>query len=289
MTERYFDKFQLISYANTVAVNITERAKVVQGAFSSPYNYYLYQTQNNERPDNIAARYYEDPYMAWILYLTNDVIDPYYDWYMDSTSFNDFVAKKYGSIQAATNKIAFWRNNWYQNIEPITTTTYQSLTASQKKYYDPVLPDNVYATTPISYVRKKIDWKMTTNSVVNYSVVSGGFINDEIVQVNFDPSHTGTGQVCFSNSSSVSIQHVQGYTSGVTITGSSFLYGTESGTNTVFTTSQVLTSQVDEAAYWSPVYYYDYELEKNEENKSIAILNSQYSTQIADQLKRALK
>lgn len=289
MTERYFEKFPLVNYANTIAVNITERAKVVQSAFSNMFNYYTYQLQNGERPDNIAARYYDDPYQAWILYLTNNIVDPYYDWYVDNTTFNDFIVKKYGSLQAATTKIAFWRNNWYDSLEPISIVTYSSLAPDLQKYYEPVLANDPYTTTPLSYRRKREDWKHTTNSIVNYSVANGSFVSDEIVNVSFDPTHTGTGQVCFSNSTSVSIQHVQGYTSGVTITGSSFIYGTESGVNTAFTTATVLSSQITESSYWSPVYYYDVELEKNENNKTVVVLNNQYSTQLASQLEKVLK
>jgi len=291
MTERYFEKFPTINYANTTVVNITERTKILNSTFASPFNYYQYDVVNNERADQIANRFYNDEYMSWILYLTNNIMDPYYEWYMDQQTFSNFITKKYGSLQLATSKVAFYRNNWYQNIDPYTISYYNALSSTLQKYYEPILPDDPYATAPIAYRRKRIDWKITTNSIANYSVANGAFNNDEVVTVNFDGIHTGRGQVCFANSSSVSLQHVSGYTTGVTITGSSYLYGTESQTNTVFTTATSLINNLSasETAYWSPVYYYDYEQEQNEANKSITVLNPQYSTQIAGQLKSLLK
>ena len=149
---------------------------------------------------------------------------------------------------------------------------------------------NIYATDVISYRRKRIDWNISTNSIVNYSVANSSFKNNEIVNVYFDVNHQGSGQVCFANSSSISIQHVQNYTSGITITGSSYIYGTESQTNTAFTTATVLINNINlnQQTYWSPVYYYDIEQEKNENNKSIVVLNKNYSSTMASQLKRLL-
>ncbi len=291
MTERYFEKFPTINYANTVAVNITERTKVLSSAFANPFNYYRYDVVNNERPDTLANRFYNDEYMSWILYLTNNVSDPYYEWYMDQQTFSNFITLKYGSLQLASSKIALYRNNWYQNIDPYSISYYNALTPSLQKYYEPVLPSDAYATSPMAYRRKREDWKITTNSIVNYGVANGSFNNDEIVMVNFDGAHTGQGQVCFANSSSVSLQHVSGYTTGITITGSSYLYGTESQTNTVFTAATTLVNNIvpAESSYWSPVYYYDYEQEQNEANKSIVVLNPQYTALMASQLRSLLK
>ncbi len=54
MPERYFQKFQLINYANTVAVNITQRSVVLNSVYSNPSLYYLYNIKPHERPDTIA-------------------------------------------------------------------------------------------------------------------------------------------------------------------------------------------------------------------------------------------
>ena len=113
--------------------------------------------------------------------------------------------------------------------------------------------------------------------------------SDPIKPVTITVSHTGIGQVCFANSSSISIQHVFGYTTG-TISPSSYIYGTESGVNTAFTTSAVLVNNIPslEVVYWSPVYYYDLETEKNQYNQSIAVINAAYASEAATQLNNLL-
>ena len=228
--------------------------------------------------------------MSWLIYLSNNITDPYYDWYLDQTTFNDFLALKYGSYTKATSKVAFFRNNWYQNADLYSISYYNNLSSSLQKFYESVFPSDVYATTPVGYRRIRQDRHITTNAIVNYSVANGSFVHDEIVNVVFDVNNTGAGQVCFANSSSVSLQHTFGVTTTGTITGSSYLYGTESGVNTAFTTSTLLVNNIPAlvAAYWSPVYYYDSESEKNQYNQSIAVLNSAYSMDAATQLKTLL-
>ena len=111
MSEKYFAKFPLISYNGTPVVNITERAVVRDNPSKNAYIYYPFDLQNDERPDQLADQYLNDEYMDWIIYLTNGILDPYYDWYMSDYEFAAFIKGKYGSLQAAQTKIKCWRND----------------------------------------------------------------------------------------------------------------------------------------------------------------------------------
>lgn len=290
MTEKYFAKFPVIKYDNNKVVNITERATILNTIYQNPYLYYPYDIKVGERPDNIADKYYGDQYMSWVLYMSNKIQDPYYEWYIDQDSFNDFITKKYGSIKKAMTKTTFYRNNWYDNQNNIDTNSFNILSDKIKRFYEPIYADSQYNIVLLGYRRKQIDWKLNTNSIVKYSVTNGAFINNEIVNVWFSSNYTGTGQVCSSNSSSVFIQHVKNYVANQTITGSSYLYGTESNSNVIFTSASYISNNIPsgEATYWSPVTYYDFETEINEKNKSIRILDKNYSMQISDQLSKIL-
>ncbi len=290
MAEKYFEKFPIITYANTAVRNITQRAVVLNSIYNNPIFYYAYDIEQGERADNIADRYYKDEYMDWILRLTNKVVDPYYDWYLDQTTFNDFIAKKYGSYLTAVSKIKYYRNNWYSYPDPISQSQYDSIDDTLKKFYEPVYSDVYVSTTPLGYKRKQIDWKITTNKIVRYNVVGANFITDEIVDVYFNSAKTGSGQVCGRSSTSLSIQHTSG-----TVTdsgaGTFSVKGRESGANLVYTTATLVVDNIPSAElnYWDPVYLYDYENEINERNKSIQVLKSDYSGQIAKELKNLLR
>jgi len=291
--DRYFEKFQTISYANTIVKNITQRTVVLNSVYNNPLFYYPYDIQQGERPDNIADRYYSDQYKSWILYLSNKVVDPYYDWYIDNTTFDEFIVKKYGSIANAVNKIKYYRNNWYSDVTPtISASTYEALPSTLVKFYEPVPINDVIVGDTKEYTRKKVDWKIQTNSIARYAVANGaGFSNDEIVDVRFSLSETGTGQVTFANTTTLVLQHLAGTVTTGTITGSSYVYGRESNTNTVFTVATSVSNNIPavETTYWSPVTYYEYETEINERNKSILVLENRFSSQISKQLKDLLR
>ena len=292
MADRYFEKFQIISYANTAVVNLTQRAMVLNSVYNNPNLYYLYEIEQYERPDLLAEDYYQDPHSSWVLYLSNRVIDPYYDWNVDHDTFMNFIIKKYGTLDRATTKVKHYRNNWYNNQEQITVSAYNSLNQALKQYYEPVYLDDLKDTIPTAYKRRRIDWKYNTNSVARYAVANGSsFTSDEIVNITFDANNTGKGQVSFANSTFVVLQHLSGVTTTGTITGNSYLYGTESRANTVFTAANSVANNISsiETTYWSPVTYYEYENEINTNNRSIRIMDKKYAAQVSKELKKLLK
>lgn len=286
MAEKYFEKFQIINYANTAVRNITQRATVLTSVYNSPVLYYPYDIQQGERPDNIADRYYKDEYQGWIIHLTNKVIDPYYDWYLDQATFEDFIVKKYGSYVDAVSKVKYYRNNWYTQPDPINQAQFDSIDDSLKKFYEPVYTDVYYSTTPSGYKRREVDWKKTTNQVVRYNCNGASFSTNEIVDIYKNSEKLGKGQVCSKSNTSLTIQH----TSGVVVDDAGVftftVRGRESSANQVYTDATLVVNNIPlpELTYWDPVYLYDYENEINERNKSIQILKSDYADQISNEL-----
>lgn len=284
MTEKYFEKFPLVQYANTIAVDITRSAKILDSIYNNPHLYYLYDIKQGERPDNIADRYYDDQYSDWILHLSNKIIDPYYQWYLQVEDFNAFVAKKYGSIQLSQLKYKFYRNNWYEDQAPITVGTFNSLTASAKQYYEPDFGTNTLTITPLQYKRRKQDWVIDTNYLIKYSVANGSnFSVDNLVSIAYTGGSFGSGQVAASNSSSIVLRCVN----NIQLIGTGTLTNRETGANTSFSEQVFVANNIpgDEASFWSPVTYFDYEEEINENNKSIRVMNKSYYNIIAQNMK----
>ena len=291
--EKYFEKFQTINYANTAVKNITQRAAFLGGVYNNPLFYYPYDIAQAERPDMIAERYYSDSFMSWMLYLSNQVVDPYYDWYMDPTTFNEYIVKKYGSLANSMTKVRYYRNNWYSDPTPtISAATYDGLDPALAKFYEPVPINGQIVNTPRQYTRKKEDWTIKTNGIARYTVANGAsFATDEIVDVVFGSSQTGIGQVSFANNTTVILQNLSGVVTTGTITGSSRLTGRESNANSTFTTAVSVANNIPavETAYWSPVTQIEYENEVNERNKSILVLKSQFAPNAARELKNLLR
>jgi Base plate wedge protein 53 len=168
MSETYFQNFKSISYGNNQVVDITERAVILSNLQRNPFVYYPQDITNGARADQLAYSYYEDSYTSWIIYLSNNIIDPYYEWYLDDYQFNNFIADKYGSVQKASEKIAYYINNWIDQNDT-TIAAFEAMTAGQQKYWEPIY-NNFGKIT--SYSRKKQDWKVETNRVMGYEPVS---------------------------------------------------------------------------------------------------------------------
>lgn len=291
MADKYFDKFPVIFYKGEKAIDITRRVTMMDKISSNPYVFYPYEITANERPDQLSARYYEDQFKSWIIYLSNKITDPYYEWYMHEREFINFLDKKYGSYVTAQQKVAFYRNDWVGK-DSITISRYNTLTSGEMKYWDPELgPTN----NIIGYKRKQIDWTLNTNRVVSYQTTnSNNFIKDEICTIYFDPYNIGKGQICFSNNTNLNLQHVSGtYIEGdeVSITESSYIYGTESKANVSFSSASVISENIPDAekSYWKAVSHFEYETEKNEFNKTIRVLDAGLRYTMVDNLTDLLK
>jgi hypothetical protein len=284
MAQRYFENFPIINYSNTNVVDITKRVALLESVSKNPYVFYPYELDVHERADQFSYRYYEDAFQSWLLYLTNKIVDPYYEWYLSETEFNDFLEKKYGSVYAAQTKIKNYRNSWIGD-ENISVSEYNALPAGKKDYWEPIIgASNVI----VSYSRKKIDWEVNTNKIMTYTVnSSNGFVVDEVVDIVYDVNTTGKGQVLSITDGVLNIQHV----SGTYDQNNGYIYGTESNSNTNFTTVVTSASNIaeEEQVYWAAVTYYDFETFKNEYNKTVRILDNRYNGLAIVNMKELMK
>lgn len=271
---RYFDKFPKINYSNNEIIDITKRVVLLDKVSKNPYIFYPFEITSNERPDQLSNRYYEDSYKSWIIYLTNKITDPYYEWYLSENEFIQFIELKYGSIYNAQTKIKFYRNNW-ENQPEISKSEYNALTPQLQKYWKP----NYTSTSSIlNYTRKETDWSATTNKIISYTVSNTSFINNEICNIRLSGENIGKGQVVSSTNNTVYLQHVYGSfypNEEITLNAQSYIYGTESNCNTVITAVSAVANNIqeEELNYWKPITYYDYENERNEYNKSIRLID----------------
>lgn len=287
MSEKYFVKFPRIKYNGVNAVDITKRVNLLNSVNSNPFLFYLYDVQEGERADQVAEKYYNDPNMSWLVYLSNQIIDPYYQWYMEYSELNKYIAKKYGSLEIAQEKIAFYRNNW-SNVDDITPVRYATLSIPELKYWDPVYGAK---NEIVAYSRKPIDWILNTNKIVRYTTNANIlFTKDEIVNIALTANTTGKAQVLFSNSSSVDIHHVSGTyntSNTVALSANSIITGSESNTKGTISNILILSESITgtEDVYWEPVYYFDLENEKNSKNRAIRLLDSKFALQTAKELK----
>jgi len=141
MSNKYFANFPLIAYGNNTIRNLVSRTAVFQDVLSNQTLFYPYTIKDGERADTLAYDYYGDSDLFWIIYLVNNIIDPYYDWPLSNEDFASFIGKKYESIPGvgdgviqAQSTIAYYERQpitWYFNTgnnEFITATEFLTVT-----------------------------------------------------------------------------------------------------------------------------------------------------------------
>ena len=107
----FFESFPTINYdlkknnKLEVLTNVTVRAKLHDSLFNRTNIFYDYDVKDGERPDVVAYKYYGDASLDWVILLSNNIINPNYEWPLDTASFNRFLRKKYGSVDAARNQV----------------------------------------------------------------------------------------------------------------------------------------------------------------------------------------
>jgi hypothetical protein len=113
----YFRAFPTINYRvpgtnNSIPVldisrrfTLTDILKNLRTAFDE------YYVQDGERPDIIANEYYGDTTLDWLVLLTNEIHDPYFNWPLGYEQFNEYIRQKYGSVEYAMST-----NHHYEQI-----------------------------------------------------------------------------------------------------------------------------------------------------------------------------
>ena len=92
---KYFEKFPIIEYEGRRVRDISRRTNFVRAISNNPYLYYPYTVGEGERAEDIAQFYYGSVDYVWLVYMANNIIDPYHEWPMDPQTFNDYLVEKY--------------------------------------------------------------------------------------------------------------------------------------------------------------------------------------------------
>lgn len=284
----YFSKFGAISYNDALVSNIITSVRIKDIVLNNDTAFYPYVIKEGDRPDTIANDYYEDSRYAWVVLLSNKIIDPYYEWPLTTNNFQRFIIKKYGSITNAQSKIAFYRNNWYTDDSVITVSAYNALPVSLKKYWSAI--SNFNGTT-VNYERKKDDSVVETNQIVSVNMSSTtGFLLEENVTQRTSGTLTGQGTIKAITSTSLVLQHIVGsFSTTAGAVGS--VVGSSSATTKAVTSSTVIKQSIPlvEVPYYNAIDFYSYENEINESKKHIQLIDRQLLSSIEDQMIELLR
>lgn len=170
------------------ATNIMFRFKIVKDVIDNIATYQPYTIKDGDTPDNLAEKVYGNPEAYWIILYANGMIDPQYDWPLNTDAFSKYIIDKYGSIETAqttyhhyekvvtreesltgeitTNRFIINQTNvassLSESLSNIPYDTYQNLTATQS-----VETHNMDGSTVVETVSRNrvtnFDWEFDRN------------------------------------------------------------------------------------------------------------------------------
>jgi len=97
----YFNQLPKTTFDNQTITNLAISVKLHKLVRGDAFALLNYAIRDGETPDIVAFNYYDDPSYAWLVLLSNNIIDPYFEWPLSVYDFEKFLKKKYGSIPAA--------------------------------------------------------------------------------------------------------------------------------------------------------------------------------------------
>ena len=104
---QYFDTLPKIIKTDTsgnssLMVNLMARCSVIPDILNNPLVYYSYDIQEGDTPEIIAYKYYGDSYRYWIVLYVNQILDPQWQWPLQSSVLESYILDKYNFNAKAT-------------------------------------------------------------------------------------------------------------------------------------------------------------------------------------------
>lgn len=144
----FFDKFPKIKYNLDTRNNrlkeydfpmeILVRIGFYSELFNNVFLYYNYVIKDTDKPEILAEKYYKDPEAHWVILLTNNMLDPFYDWPLTENNFQKYIIEKYGTLENAKTTI--------ERYEKIIKTVDNTTNTETIRKYETTLPEYNFLT-----------------------------------------------------------------------------------------------------------------------------------------------
>lgn len=249
----YFKNFPTTTFNGSTVLDITRKAKFDSIVKDGALDYMSYTIEEGERPEDVAYYYYDDASLAWLVLLSNDILDPYTDWPKNQENLDKYIIAQYASKANATGQ---------EVIEWTKNTNISSNIVHYQSQYDDEIKLNRASFVALG----------NSHTVTADKIIKG---NEYIID--------NTGDIASLDWLSI--------TGGVSPSSGVLFTAARDGSGTLFgDTGQVTgTSITNPAREFYAVRAYDYEFALNEERREIQLINKGYLANIKDQLETILK
>ena len=130
--------------------DILRRVKQRNAIKSGQFIFDTYDVKNGEKPEDIAYKWFGDAQLHWVILMTNDVTDRYYQWPMNDAQFEEFIADKYSNPDAVhhyevtkdSGRTTGQGPNDYSYLVEVNSDTDNAISISNREYEERVQDKN---------------------------------------------------------------------------------------------------------------------------------------------------
>ena len=154
-----------------LVTNITTRIKIDDQVKNQYGLYDEYDVRDGETPELVAEKFYNNSQLHWIILHYNDIIDPRFDWVLETNNLVKYVTDKYSNINGIHHYVDANEAYTNGNVYLLSSAAFGKFAAGD------IIINN---TDPgIGYITTK-----TSNSNVIVTVSSGGFGSGDQIKLN---------------------------------------------------------------------------------------------------------
>ena len=98
----YFGRFPMTVYdmkgnnVHKLLPDILRRVKLRSSIRAGMFIFDNYDVPYGDKPEDVAFKFYGDPELHWVILMTNNITDRYYEWPMTQPQFQEYIEDKYG-------------------------------------------------------------------------------------------------------------------------------------------------------------------------------------------------
>ena len=130
--------------------DILRRVKQRNSIASGQFIFDTYDVKNGEKPEDIAYKWFGDAQLHWVILMTNDVTDRYYQWPMNDAQFEEFIADKYSNPDAVhhyevtkdSGRTTGQGPNDYSHLVEVNSDTDNAISISNREYEERIQDKN---------------------------------------------------------------------------------------------------------------------------------------------------
>ena len=130
--------------------DILRRVKQRNAIKSGQFIFDTYDVKNGEKPEDIAYKWFGDAQLHWVILMTNDVTDRYYQWPMNDAQFEEFIADKYSNpdgihhyeVTKDSGRTTGQGPNDYSHLVEVNSDTDNAISISNREYEERIQDKN---------------------------------------------------------------------------------------------------------------------------------------------------